>query len=88
MRILRVAKSKTSPKLGFDSNGWLIRNTCMIHLYLMQKQGKNTWTSDGCLGGDICREFQRWLGLKESSHCPTIHNNIYNFVKGNREIRI
>ena len=88
MRILKSVKGKTSPKLSSDSDGWLVRNTCMIHLYLMQKQGKNTWTSDGCLGGDICRELQKKLGLEESSHCPTIHSNIYNLVKNNREIRI
>lgn len=88
MRILRVAKSKTSPKLSTDSNGWLIRNTCMLHLYLMNKQGKNTWTSDGCLGGGICRDLQKRLGLEVSSHCPTIHNNIYNLVKNEREIKI
>lgn len=88
MCILKQVKGRTLPMLGFDSSGWLIRRTCMLHLYLMQKQGKNTWTSDGCLGGGICRDLQERLGLEVSSHCPTIHSNIYNLVKNNREIRI
>ena len=88
MRILKRIKGKTSSRLSSDSDGWLIRNTCMIHLYLMQKQGKNTWTSDGCLGGGICRDLQERLGLEVSSHCPTIHSNIYNLVKNEREIKI
>ncbi len=88
MHILKQVKRKTSPMLGFETSGWLIRNTCMLHLYLMHKQGKVTWTSDGCLGGGICRDLQERLGLEVSSHCPTIHNNIYNLVKNEREIRI
>lgn len=93
MRILRIAKSKTSPKLSTDSNGWLIRNTCMLHLYLMHVQQKDvirngTWKSDGCLGGGICRDLQERLGLEVSSHCPTIHSNIYNLVRNEREIKI
>ena len=38
MRILRDVKHRTSPKLSSDSDGWLIRNTCILHLYLMHKQ--------------------------------------------------
>lgn len=90
MRILKRVKGRTSPMLGFDSSGWLIRNTCILHLYLMHKQEKDvqSWTSDGCLGGGICRDLQERLGLEVSSHCPTIHSNIYNLVKNEREIKI
>ncbi len=88
MRILRHVKNKSSPTLSNDSDGWLVRNTCMLHLYLMQKQGKDTWTSSGCIGGSICHDLQKRLGLEESSHCPTIHKNVYNLVKNNREIKI
>jgi len=89
MRILRRVKSKSSPMLSCDSYGWLIRNTCMLHLYLMQVQGgEKAWDSRGCAGGSICHDLQKRLGLEESSHCPTIHKNVYNLVKNNREIKI
>lgn len=89
MRVLRHVKSKTSPTLSSDSDGWLIRNNCMLHLYLMHKFGKDTWTSNRCLGGKVCTDLQKELGLKEnSSHCPTIHSNVYNFIKSYREIKI
>ena len=88
IHILKRVRSKTYPMLGFDSSGWLIRNTCMLHLYLMHVQEKVIWTSDGCLGGGICRDLQERLGLEVSSHCPTIHSNIYNLVSNKREIKI
>lgn len=89
MRILKSVKGKTSPTLCSDSYGWLIRNNCMLHLYLMHVQGgEKPWNSSGCLGGSICKDLQKKLGLEESSHCPTIHSNVYNLVKNNREIRI
>ena len=89
MRILKRVKSKTSPMLGFDSSGWLIRNTCILHLYLMHKQEKDTQSwFDRCLGGGICRDLQKRLGLEVSSHCPTIHSNVYNLIKNDREIKI
>ena len=89
MRVLRSVKGKTSPTLCYDSYGQLVRNNCMLHLYLMQVQGgEEPWISSWCLGGGICHELQKKLGLKESSHCTTIHSNVYNLVKNNREIRI
>ena len=90
MRILRDVKHRTSPKLSSDSDGWLIRNTCILHLYLMHKQEKDTQSwFDRCLGGGVCRSLQKELGLKEiSSHCPTIHSNVYNLIKNDREIKI
>ena len=89
VRILKHVKKESSPKLSFDSDGQLECNNCMLHLYLKHVQkGEKAWTSDGCLGGGICWELQKKLGLEESSHCLTIHNNVYNLVKNNREIRI
>ena len=90
MRVLWSVKGKTSPTLSFDSYGYLVRNNCILHLYLMHVEGvgEKLWTSSGCLGGGICRELQKKLGLEESSHCLIIHNNVYNLVKNNREIRI
>ena len=90
IRILKLVKSKCKPEIATQAGGMLIRNTCILHLYLMHKQEKDvqSWTSDGCLGGGICRDLQERLGLEVSSHCPTIHSNIYNLVKNEREIKI
>ena len=42
--IMRIVKGKSSPTLSNDSDGWLVRNTCMLHLYLMHvKDREKPW---------------------------------------------
>ena len=89
MRILRDVKHRTSPKLSSDSDGWLIRNTCILHKYLEITRENGYFTNlYGCLGGDICHELQDVLGVKHSSACPEVHRNIYNLIKNERTVKI
>jgi hypothetical protein len=37
----------------------------------------------GCLGGPICNEIKRKLGLDNRSSCAAIHEEVYNFIKKN-----
>ena len=90
IHILRLVKYKCKPEITITGSGRIIRNTCIMHKYLeITKEAgyfTNTW---GCLGGNICNELQRRLGLKHSGLCPTVHRNVYNLVKDNgRAIRI
>lgn len=89
IRILKRVKGLCRPEIATKANDELIRDTCILHKYLNITRENGYFTNlYGCLGGDICHEFQRLLGLKESSHCPTVHSNIYNLVKNEREIKI
>lgn len=88
MRILRHVKGGCKPKITTKENGWLMRDTCILHKYLnITKENGYIANSFGCLGGDICNELQHILGVKHSNACPRVHSNIYNLVKS-REIRI
>ncbi len=89
MRILKRVKKLCEPEIATNSGGWLIRDTCILHKYLsITREGGYFTNTYGCLGGDICNELQRTLGIKHSSMCPTVHRNVYNFIKNDREIRI
>lgn len=89
VRILKHIKKLCKPEIAMNGD-MLIRDTCILHKYLQITREGEYFPNDYeyCLGGSICHELQEKLGLEESSLCPTIHSNIYNLVKNNREIRI
>lgn len=88
IRILKRVKKWCEPEI-VRKGDMLICDTCILHRYLqITKEAGNIPNDYECLGGSICKDLQKKLGLEESSHCPTIHSNVYNLVKNNREIRI
>jgi hypothetical protein len=89
IRVLKHVKKLCKPEIATKANYELIRDTCILHKYLEITRENGYFTNlYGCLGGGICRDLQERLGLEVSSHCPTIHSNIYNLVKNEREIKI
>lgn len=88
MRILRQVKPMCEPKIDTDGYGWLIRSTCILHKYLEKVGAASGKTylqlethKDRCLGGSICSDLLRMLGIEECTHCPTIHKEVYSLVK-------
>ena len=86
IRVLKHVKKLCEPEIATKANDELIRDTCILHKYLSITRENGYFTNlYGCLGGDICNELQRTLGVKHSSMCPRVHSNIYNFIKNDRE---
>lgn len=86
IRILKRVKKLCEPEIATKANDELIRDTCILHKYLNVTRENGYFTNlYGCLGGDICFELQNTLGVKRSSFCSEVHNNVYNLIKNNRE---
>jgi len=81
-----IAKFKCIQKncnedIGRTGYGVLMRETCILHKYF-ESIGKKKDTMISCLGGEKpCSEIQRIFGIDMTTHCPTIHQKVYDFVK-------
>jgi hypothetical protein len=86
IRILKRVKKLCKPEIATKANYMLIRDTCILHKYLEITMENGIFINPyGCLGGGICRDLQEILGVTHSNMCPKVHNNIYNFIKNDRE---
>lgn len=89
LHTLRSVRNKCPPKLPRDSNGFIIRSSCILHKYLLSSRGE-VWTSKdgtGCLGGGICEALFEKFGFGKCDICPVIHKKFYK-IANSREIKI
>jgi len=83
MNSFRRVLKECKPKLSLSSSGQLTHNQCILHKYLERTTVGRSLNFAGCLGGPICNEIKRKLGLDNRSSCAAIHEEVYNFIKKN-----
>lgn len=82
MTRLKLVQKNCDTDIERDGWGNLRRETCILHRYF-QSIGRKRTTMNECFGGEKpCNEIQRILGVDtRTTHCPTIHGEIYKLVK-------
>lgn len=86
MNEFRRVFKRCEPKMrveSHDSYKHLIRNTCILHKYLERTTVGRSVNFVGCIGGPICNEITRKLGLGAILDCEIVHKEVYDLIKKN-----